>query len=382
LPKLDVLAKKWTEDVPGFGPLWKKFFATTAKNIPDRTEHEHIGHLMICVLFSGKYPEVPEACRQVISVDAKEYCQDVLAILIGGNEHPPTERFTNAAVEITKSIYKTYKVDPKAVVTDLIAALHSLVSGTLDVDRLDYLSRDSHFIGAPYGLCDMEVLINGLRLAVSIEDGSPRLVLALKARAVRALDDMLWGRFQLFSQVLNHKTNAMLNALLAEAIPEAIGDGEVILKAPKSFEDFLLFTDDHVMSAVMRACVHTEKLANRAYGRALVHRKLPLYLGCIEVSTEQTGTDEIIEQQKILAAEIDVTPTDIQIWRVESALFKRGGGTMPYIARRNKRTDHEDILPPSEPGLYKLQEWCAKKMLPMTIDTCHFFVDREKVPQR
>lgn len=338
---------------------------------------------MICALFSGRYPDVLAACKEVLGITSDEYCQDVLAILIGGTEHPPTEHFVNATVEITKHFYRGKEAEPAKTVDGLVTALHSLVSGTLDVDRLDYLQRDSHFIGVPYGLCDTEVLINGLRLAVIDEDGSMRLVLALKARATKALDDMLWGRFQLFSQVLNHKTNVMLNALLAEAIPEALDDNQVNLKQPKTFDDFLLFTDDHVMSAVMTACIHNDKLARRVYARALVHRKLPIYLQCLEIPEAVEGAADPIAAEQANQAKTVLKPpqhpSDIHTWSVQSALLKHGGGTMPYVVRRSKISQQEEVLPPSEIGLYKLQEWCEKKMLPMEIHTCHFFVDPEKV---
>jgi HD superfamily phosphohydrolase len=58
-------------------------------------------------------------------------------------------------------------LDPErvAALIDGEGALGSLVSGELDVDRMDYLVRDAHHTGVPYGTVDTGRLVNELRLA-------------------------------------------------------------------------------------------------------------------------------------------------------------------------------------------------------------------------
>mgnify|MGYP002761195355 FL=1 len=61
-------------------------------------------------------------------------------------------------------ILALHDVDPAAV-TDLIAGdgeFGSLISGELDVDRMDYLVRDAHHTGVPYGTIDAERLLREL----------------------------------------------------------------------------------------------------------------------------------------------------------------------------------------------------------------------------
>jgi HD superfamily phosphohydrolase len=54
------------------------------------------------------------------------------------------------------------RVRKDALSDGLLDVLHSLISGTLDVDRMDYLRRDSYYMGVPYGVCDVDM--SSLRL--------------------------------------------------------------------------------------------------------------------------------------------------------------------------------------------------------------------------
>src|SRR6185436_18536375 len=52
------------------------------------------------------------------------------------------------------------------------AYLARAVSGTLDVDRCDYLLRDAHATGVPYGRYDLDWLLRSLRFAPLPNDGT------------------------------------------------------------------------------------------------------------------------------------------------------------------------------------------------------------------
>ena len=72
---------------------------------------------------------------------------------------------TDADHEVTRVLERN-GLDPERVAA-LIAGkggLGSLISGELDVDRMDYLVRDAHHTGVPYGTVDAERLVNELRL--------------------------------------------------------------------------------------------------------------------------------------------------------------------------------------------------------------------------
>lgn len=98
---------------------------------------------------------------------------------------------------------------------DLRALLSQLISSELDVDRLDYLVRDSVFTGAKYGEVDTGWLISHLTRHVDAED---RVCLALDGRALYALDDFLMARFHMFLMVYFHQKSAVYEEMLKRTI--------------------------------------------------------------------------------------------------------------------------------------------------------------------
>lgn len=382
-PPLATLVEEWSKkEAPGLCEWWKLRTGSGEYSPPKETQHEDLGLLMVGVLFGGCYPHVSETCKSLLKVDPEVFADDVRAMLVSGHKLKPSDRFLGYAEDVTKSIQGASKMDGRKRAEDLLVALHTLVSGTLDVDRLDYLVRDSRYTGTPYGVCDVEVLVNGLCLAVSKEPDDVTLVHALRSRATRALDDLLWSRYQLFSQVLNHKTNVILNALLADAIPEAIEEVSIPIKRPKAFIDFLEFTDDHVLSSVIRACLRSEH-RDKAYDRALVHRALPLYLGKLDLSGEEGHDKKPVEDEKCrFAREIlgsESRASDIRTWSVDSALIKGGG--MPHVLVYDKVARRDVLRAPGAPGNYQILEWTRDMKLPAQVKSYHFFVDRNCIPK-
>ncbi|CAN5606154.1 HD domain-containing protein [soil metagenome] len=78
-------------------------------------------------------------------------------------------------------------------------ALAQLVSSQLDVDRMDYLLRDSLRTGAKYGIYDIEWIIKSLE----IDEKRDRLYVS--ARGIYAVEDYLQARYYMFRQVYFHR---------------------------------------------------------------------------------------------------------------------------------------------------------------------------------
>ena len=96
------------------------------------------------------------------------------------------------------------------------AALAQLVSSQLDVDRMDYLLRDSLMTGAKYGLYDLEWIINALQ----IDGPGDRVYVA--ARGVYAVEEYLQARYYMFRQVYFHRTLRSAEAVLRSALRRAL----------------------------------------------------------------------------------------------------------------------------------------------------------------
>jgi hypothetical protein len=94
--------------------------------------------------------------------------------------------------------------------------LGPIVSGELDVDRMDYLLRDSHNTGVAYGIIDYERIISNLKL----EDG-----LILDIKGVQAAEGALVSRYFMYPSVYQHHTTRIVNSMFRRALKKIIDDG-------------------------------------------------------------------------------------------------------------------------------------------------------------
>src|SRR6185436_2834481 len=128
------------------------------------------------------------------------------------------------------------------------AALAQLVSSQLDVDRMDYLLRDSLMTGAKYGIYDLEWIIN----ALAIDEAADRIY--VQARGIYAVEEYLQARYYMFRQVYFHRTlrsaEAVLRSIIRRAL-ELLDQGKEVWHAPgTAFEKILrretLTVSDHM----------------------------------------------------------------------------------------------------------------------------------------
>ena len=91
--------------------------------------------------------------------------------------------------------------------------ISSLLNGPIDIDKLDYLSRDSLHAGVPYGNnFDQSRLIS--QLCVDVENKK----LALTEKAKTAAEMMVFARYVMFSEVYWHPTVRSATAMLQRCI--------------------------------------------------------------------------------------------------------------------------------------------------------------------
>src|SRR5205809_2892250 len=140
------------------------------------------------------------------------------------------------------------------------AALAQLVSSQLDVDRMDYLLRDSLMTGAKYGIFDLEWIIK----SIEINLGGDHLYVS--APGIYAVEDYLQARYYMYRQVYFHRTlrsaEAVLRVLLRRALHlfkngDAVWHGspqlEKVLKGDKlTLEDHLEIDDTDILFSIKR----------------------------------------------------------------------------------------------------------------------------------
>ncbi len=103
-------------------------------------------------------------------------------------------------------------------VADLLAGAHRVawlcrtVSGTLDVDRCDYLLRDSHMTGVAYGRYDLDWLLRALAFA---QVGDGHWVLAIEGRkGLPPIESFFLARHYMYQQLYHHKATRAAECLI------------------------------------------------------------------------------------------------------------------------------------------------------------------------
>ncbi|TVR43674.1 MAG: HD domain-containing protein [Planctomycetota bacterium] len=142
----------------------------------------------------------------------------------------------------------------------LVSVLRALVSGELDVDREDYLLRDSHFCGVSYGIFDLGRLLD----ALTTIPGERGPELALDGDGIHAFEGLLLARYHMFLQVYFHKTPPAFEFYLEQAVAA----GEIRFDFPAGLQDVLDCRDD-----VVHGALHTAAAEGGEWSRRIIHRE-------------------------------------------------------------------------------------------------------------
>src|SRR5205814_5692294 len=91
--------------------------------------------------------------------------------------------------------------------------LYQLISGQLDVDRMDYLSRDSFFTGVSEGVIGYDRILKML----TVKDGK----LMVESKAIYSIEKFLVSRRLMYWQVYLHKTVLSAERMMVNIIKRA-----------------------------------------------------------------------------------------------------------------------------------------------------------------
>jgi HD superfamily phosphohydrolase len=241
-------------------------------------EHEVLSLIIINQIFSSLPAEFIDCFTK------EELIQDVCSLI--EIRVSPSDTFLEKSIELYGEAQKfiPHIQHEKSFQGDVVSprtfhkVLSSVVSGTLDADRMDYLLRDSQAFGVNYGLFDLEGILSSLSLVV--EDGE--FYLGLNAKRINTFDDFIWSRYQMFKQIYCHKTHVAYNLLLNESMEELVLKDK--LTPPNDIKEFLYLTDDFIMGMVFHEAQKNPEKQGKI--QDFSKRKLPKYLGVYEASTD------------------------------------------------------------------------------------------------
>ena len=140
--------------------------------------------------------------------------------------------------------------------------LQGLISGSIDLDKVDYLSRDARMCGVPYGIVDVDRLLSSLTL-VEVEPG--RHEVGVQEKGISALESLLFAKYQMYRNVYWHHAVRSATCMFKRAVRQAVRRGSV---TPEFIAEA---TDDGLMELLiggdrngLAAAIRARRLHKRA----------------------------------------------------------------------------------------------------------------------
>jgi HD superfamily phosphohydrolase len=179
--------------------------------------------------------------------------------------------------------------------------LHHLVSSQLDMDRLDYLKRDSFFTGVSEGVVSNQRII---KMFTIVNDE-----IVIKEKGIYSIEKFIVARRLMYWQVYLHKTVLSAEFLLAKILERA---REILLSGSKLFvvpslkillsqkitsenisqidflNSFSKVDDYDVFTCVKVWCDSQDKILS-ALSKMMIERKLPK----VKISAQKFSVDEV-----------------------------------------------------------------------------------------
>jgi HD superfamily phosphohydrolase len=198
--------------------------------------------------------------------------------------------------------------------------LHQLVSSQLDMDRLDYLNRDSFYSGVSEGIIGSDRLIDML----TVHDGN----LVMEEKGIYSIEKFIVSRRLMYWQVYLHKTVVAAEFMLIHALrraKELIMRGDVLFGSPallfflqnhiteQEFEtnpevlkNFALLDDYDILGAlkIWQHC-HDRVLSMLSFG--IVNRNLFK----IEISRDPYSEDRVTLEKEIVKSSFKLTDDEV-----------------------------------------------------------------------
>ena len=182
--------------------------------------------------------------------------------------------------------------------------LDQIISSSVDVDKMDYLVRDSFHTGAGYGSFDVHRLL----YAMDIIDNS----LSVDRSAVATLESFLLARFESFRTIYFHRASRAVQIMLVRALEAARGDLQLLDFART--EDYLKL-DDYKVWTQLKECKKSRKIMQDLEGRRLLKCAYERILFSGDELASNVISDEHVRAdiEKQIARKAKVASEDVNI---------------------------------------------------------------------
>lgn len=279
---------------------------------------------------------------------------------IGALHHEDVARPLITQGSVASLLSSHLGTDAPARVFDLIAGrstseLQGLISGSLDLDKIEYLKRDAFMCGVPYGEIDVDRLTNSLILVDDPETGRPTI--GVLEKALSALESLLFAKYQMYRNVYWHHAVRSATAMYKRLVEDALEAGVV------NVQSLSRYTDEGLMHRLETAWPTPLLVALKE--RKLYKRVAEWPAAEIEGDTmEWIATDRkrVAEAENALSLEFQLTPGELLLdYPVKTQML---GLDIPVLRRSGKveRLTGEGWigtinLPSLSEELYKSARW-------------------------
>ncbi len=190
--------------------------------------------------------------------------------------------------------------------------LHEMLSSQLDVDRMDYLSRDSYYTGVAEGVIGYDRIVQ----MMTVHDDH----LAIEAKGLHSVDKFFMSRYLMYRQVYLHKAAISAEVMLvgffkeyktaiskehkgSNLISKLIRNGETDMNT-ELIEDFTKLDDYDIVSLLKEHYDHNNFIC-RYFAQGLLNRRLMRTV----ISNKELDSDFLnqMRHKAELQLEIDTT---------------------------------------------------------------------------
>ena len=163
--------------------------------------------------------------------------------------------------------------------------LQPIIDGPLDVDRMDYLWRDSYYTGVHYGRFDLDRLINTLVMVYDkVHKSSPTL--GIEEGGVYAAEALIFARYYMFLQVYFHAVRRAYDLHFTDFIKNSLLK-KLNGKYPLNIDEYLKYDDVTVFNKIKDEISSNGK--NKKLAEILLYRR---HHECIWATPDNTTYKE------------------------------------------------------------------------------------------
>lgn len=159
--------------------------------------------------------------------------------------------------------------------------MNDVIGGSLSVDIMDYLLRDSYFTGVEYGKVDIHRIINSFEIV--------KEKLAISHAALFAFEALMIARYEMFRAVYFHRTVRAAELMLAKSM--ILADKSLNL-TDLSLDNYISMTDEVTLERITKINTDGDPELKMAKSLALDYQNRRL-LKCVFEKTVQ-GSDKFL----------------------------------------------------------------------------------------